>query len=92
MKKYLLLLSALLFCQPALSADLGVIKLDAAKGSSCSKSSPCSINAKGHNGTYVVKVNSVTITEDGVIDINHYEFQRFVYDTSGKFLHEINDK
>jgi len=91
MKKYLLSFSILSFCLPALSADLDGLKLDAAKRASCSKSTPCTINTKGHNGTYVVKVNSVAITESGVININHYEYRRFIYN-NGKFSHEITNK
>ena len=79
----------LFLCSPVLSTDLAMIKLDAAKKSSCSTNSPCSINYKGHNGTYIVKVTSVTVT-DGIININHYKYRRFVYDANGKFLYEIN--
>ena len=91
MKKYLLSFSILLFCLPALSADVDALKLDAAKRASCSKSSPCSINSKSHNGTFVVKVNSVKISESGVININHYKYRRFIYN-NGVFSHEITTK
>ena len=91
MKNHLLFFSILSFCVPALSADVGAIKLDAAKRASCSKVSPCSINSKSHNGEFVVKVNSVKITESGMVHINHYEYRRFVYN-DGIFSHEITKK
>ena len=91
MKKYLLSFSVFSFCLPALSADLDAHKLDAAKRALCSKSTPCSISSKGYKETYVVKVNSVTITESGVIKINHYEYRRFIY-KDGKFSHEVTNK
>ncbi len=92
MKKYILLLSVLFFCSSTSAAELEAMKIDAAKRASCSKKDPCSINIKGHNGTYVVKVNSVTITKNGVININHYKFRRFVYIANGTFSHENNGK
>ena len=79
------------FCLPALSADVDALKLDAAKRSSCSKSTPCSINSKSHNGTSIIKVNSVKITESGVININHYKYRKFIY-KNGIFSHEITKK
>ncbi len=92
MNKCLLCFSILFFCKPVLSADIEKMKLDAAKRFACSKSSPCSINSKGHNGTYVIKVNRVTINKNGVININHYKFRRFTYNATGKYLSEMNDK
>jgi len=76
---------------PVLSADVDAMKTDAAKRSSCSKSSPCSINSKGHNGEFIVKVNPVKITESGIININHYEYRRFIYN-NGIFSYEITKK
>jgi len=91
MQKHIFSFSILLFCLPALSADVEALKLDAAKRASCSKNSPCSISSKGHNGRFVVKVNSVIIPGSGVININHYEYRRFVYN-NGVFSHEITTK
>ena len=84
----LLVLSIMFVCQSVLSADIAALKLDAAKRASCSKITPCSINYKGHNGEFVVKVNSVKITESGIININHAEYRRFIY-KNGIFSHEI---
>ena len=49
------------------------------------------MNSKSHNGTFIVKVNSVKISESGVININHYEYRRFIYN-NGIFSYEITKK
>ena len=91
MKKHLLSFSLFLYCLPALSVDVDSLKLDAAKRASCSKNAPCSINSKSHNGTFIVKVNSVKISESGAVNINPYEYRRFMYN-NGVFSHEITTK
>ena len=92
MNKLLILVIVLLFFQNALSADLAAIKLDAAKRSSCSISMPCHVNIKGHDGTYVVKVNKATISKEGVLEINSYEYQRFAYDENGSLIQKIDSE
>ena len=92
MKKHLLSFSIFLYCLPVLSGDVdALMKLDAAKRASCSKNSPCSINSKSYNGTFIVKVNSVEISESGEVNINHYEYRRFIYN-NGVFSHEVTTK
>ena len=92
MKKYIILFLVLCSSYSALASVIDVVKLDAAKRASCSNSKPCSINTKSHNGTIVVKVNSVVITKDGVVKVNPYDFKRYVYNSAGEFIHEISNK
>ncbi len=85
-------LTILFYSSSAFANEIDAMKNDAAKKALCSMNNPCSINIKGHNGTYVVKVNSATITKNGILNINHYQFKRYVYFSTGKFSHEINSK
>jgi len=91
MKKSILLFLAIFPCSSVLSAEIQKMKNDAAKRASCSKSTPCFINSKSYNGTFIVKVNSVKISESGVVNINPYEYRRFIYN-NGVFSHEVTTK
>lgn len=91
-KKSILLFLAILSCSSALAAELEKMKIDAAKRATCSVTNPCFINIRGHKDAYVVKVNSASINENGVININHYKYKRFVYNGNGKLLREIDNE
>ena len=88
MKKGILLFSIIFYCSSMLAAELDIMKNDAEKRALCSKDNMCFINTKGHKGIYVVKVNTVSISKNGIININHYQFKRYTYTADGKFLKE----
>lgn len=91
MKKSILVFLAIFYCSSVLSAEIEKMENDAAKRASCNKNNPCYVNTRGHKDTYVVKVTSASINENGVINVNHYQFKRFLYNGRGELIPDENN-